>query len=72
MPAWIVDNDQFPAEFVVHVTFSVAEAEATPEARLSDIKSAVVNGDFSFVPTTNDQIAQAARAKAIAPAIKLL
>ena len=42
---------------------TVVEAEATPESRLPDVKSAVVNGKFNFNPTTNSQIAQAAQAK---------
>ena len=42
---------------------TVAESGTTPESRLPDVKSAVVNGKFNFNPTTNSQIAQAAQTK---------
>ena len=42
---------------------TVAESGTTPESRLPDVKSAVVNGKFNFNPTANSQIAQAAQAK---------
>ena len=42
---------------------TIQEAKATPESRLPTIRQAVVNGETSFVPVTNDSLATAAHEK---------
>lgn len=49
------------ADKVSRTARTIYEAEATPEARLGDIRQAVVDGKFSYIPIKNKDLESKAR-----------